>query len=265
MEKVPTSPAPTYMSFDEKDPKRKAQVLTQDDGVDDLPPSYIAASGENTKGSLVLELSSKWSTLNSTYSLRSGQVLYRTDTSSSWCSPNVTTIEKIQPSSGSVDRFSTLARLSYKAFSPTRIEMDGQTQDIYSIMTKASPWSFSSWSRFGRDRVVTLPDGRRARWSLGCSVCILSLEDEASTPLAAFHRHRSGFFNKNNRRPASLEIFAAAFNPTSTNTEWKDGVLTSTQGRMLDFIFVTWLYVEKIRKEREEQAKRAARSGGGGP
>jgi hypothetical protein len=41
------------------------------------------------------------------------------------------------------------------------------------------------------------------------------------------------------------------------NTGWRNGVFTNNQRRMLDFIFLTWLYVEKIRKEREEAAKRS--------
>ncbi|KAH8822351.1 hypothetical protein DL96DRAFT_1620803 [Flagelloscypha sp. PMI_526] len=141
MEKARTPPTATLESFDEKDSKHAAQFL-EDDNLDDLPPSYLAASERSEKDSLTLELSSNWSTLNSTYSLRSGLPIYRTDTLNSLVAPRITTIEKIQSSCGPEDRFYTLARIKYHTFSPTQIEMN---------------------------------NGRRARWSLGRRVCIVRL------------------------------------------------------------------------------------------
>jgi hypothetical protein len=95
MEKAPTSPMPIRSSFDEMGCRHMSQFQMKDDEVDDLPPTFLA---DSTRDSLVMESSSNWSTLNSTFSLHSGEPLYRTTTSKSWGAPSVTKIEKIESS-----------------------------------------------------------------------------------------------------------------------------------------------------------------------
>lgn len=67
----------------------------------------------------------------------------------------------------------------------------------------------------------------------------LVTNDGSKTPIAYFHQKRYGVFGK--KRPAFLEI-------------------TPAGGHMIDVIVYTFVYIEKIRKDKE----RAARSNGGG-
>lgn len=57
-------------------------------------------------------------------------------------------------------------------------------------------------------------------------------------------------FKSRPRRQAALEILSAAFE-TGVSSERRDGVLSEIQRKLVDFILVTFLYVERIRKSRE--------------
>jgi len=62
----------------------------------------------------------------------------------------------------------------------------------------------------------------------------LFVNDPAKTPVAFFHRRHFGIIGK--ARPASLEIFEAG-------------------KEMVDFIVVTGVYMEKLRKDKERAAR----------
>ena len=71
----------------------------------------------------------------------------------------------------------------------------------------------------------------------------LYTKDASKTLVAAFHRRRLGIIG--DARPASLEI--------------------CPQGQhMVDLIVVTFIFVEKLRSDKE-RLRRSARAGGGGP
>ena len=111
-----------------------------------------------------------------------------------------------------------------------------------------------------RKRTFTGPDGRRYRWDmsyrnvvvsvniwfrLGCVISFvvwqLSLDDASRTEVARHHRATLGIIGK--RRSASLDIAPQA-------------------ERMLDLVILTFIYVEKLRMDKEKRQRRAA---GGGP
>lgn len=71
----------------------------------------------------------------------------------------------------------------------------------------------------------------------------LSLDDALPTEIARYHRATLGIIGK--RRSAYLEIAPQA-------------------EHMLDLIILTFIYVEKLRKD-SEQRRRAAAASGGGP
>jgi len=87
------------------------------------------------------------------------------------------------------------------------------------------------WGCLGRHRAFTGPDDLEYQWILGRRVPELVRRDAARTPVARFHIWRRGFFGKAPRR-ASLEIFPEGMH-------------------MVDLIFVTFVYIQKIRDEAE--------------
>ncbi|KAG6372429.1 hypothetical protein JVT61DRAFT_7526 [Boletus reticuloceps] len=96
---------------------------------------------------------------------------------------------------------------------------------------------------FGKKRTFTGPDGRRYRWDMYRRDVVLSVDDASRTEIARYHRATLGIIGK--RRSASLEIAPHA-------------------EHMLDLIVLTFIYVEKLRMDKERQ-RRAAASSGGGP
>ncbi|KAH8822349.1 hypothetical protein DL96DRAFT_1620798 [Flagelloscypha sp. PMI_526] len=190
------------------------------------------------------------STLNATYSLASGQAIYKVETPREWLAPKATVIQRVKAGSGPVDEFETIATIHHNTLGPSIFEFGngngGDRIQSTVLMTKPPAFAKGSWSAFGRDRILKLPDGREARWSLGSRVCSLALNDGRKTPLALFHQPT--------KRPGSLEIFAEVFNAGSS-TDYQQGILTESQRRIVDFILVTFLYVERIRMAREEAAE----------
>ncbi|KAH8822341.1 hypothetical protein DL96DRAFT_1620780 [Flagelloscypha sp. PMI_526] len=195
-----------------------------------------------------------FSTLNATYSLPSGQVIYKTETPREWFAPDHTLIQRVKSGSGPIDEFETIASIHYKAFGASTIQFGEEKILSSALMTKESAFTKSNWSFYGRDRLLTLPDGTRARWSLGVRACALVSADENKTPLAAFHRRRRRSKKPPTRR-FEFEIFPAALS-VGDSTEYQDGVLTASQRQTVEFILITWLYVEKIRRRREKAARR---------
>lgn len=109
--------------------------------------------------------------------------------------------------------------------------------------------SHFQWSRWNRVRLEADRESLQGNFvpasplslSNWCLSWQLFLNDSSNTPVAVFHRRRLGIFRE--RRPASLEIFPEG-------------------QRIIDLILVTFIYVEKLRDERE---KAAQSSHGGGP
>ncbi|THU79388.1 hypothetical protein K435DRAFT_697847, partial [Dendrothele bispora CBS 962.96] len=86
--------------------------------------------------------------------------------------------------------------------------------------------------------VFKASDGVEYKWVLGAWVPSLRTNDAMKTPVATFHRRKYGIFSKS--EPAYLEIHPAG-------------------EHMLDELFITFIFVERIRKEKERAAQSSSR------
>ncbi|THV01016.1 hypothetical protein K435DRAFT_656014 [Dendrothele bispora CBS 962.96] len=80
-----------------------------------------------------------------------------------------------------------------------------------------------------RERVFTASDGAEYKWVLGLTTSELFINTSPATPIAKFHGRKSGILNPNRVR-AHLEIYPAG-------------------QHIADEIFLTFVYVEKIRRQ----------------
>ncbi|KAJ3502817.1 hypothetical protein NLJ89_g8718 [Agrocybe chaxingu] len=106
------------------------------------------------------------------------------------------------------------------------------------------------WGWYGSNRIFTGSDGKEYRWKMGSSVSELFLHDTAKdttkhdskthVPLlvARFHDPQVSMYQK--RRPASLEIFPVG-------------------EHMVELILITFIYIEKMRTDRQNSAVRSTR------
>ncbi|KAH8822321.1 hypothetical protein DL96DRAFT_1559955 [Flagelloscypha sp. PMI_526] len=219
---------PIILSKSEKE-KREDDILTSDsDSVEDLP-SFAAATAQGA--SLIYEVFSLQkipSTLNATYSLRSGQVIYKTETPRDWLAPDHTLIQRIKSDSGPIDEFETIAIIHHKAIGASTFQFGEEKILSSALITKESAFTKSHWSFYGRDRLLTLPDGTRARWLLGIRACALISDDENKTPLAIYHRRHILSDRAKKSHPNCFEIFPAALS-VGESAEYQDGILTDDQ------------------------------------
>ncbi|KAF9265950.1 hypothetical protein L218DRAFT_986112 [Marasmius fiardii PR-910] len=134
--------------------------------------------------------------------------------------------------------FEYLAQIDWRFFASSRFRFgDGGEIEAKELFRK------EGWGPYGRHRVFMAKDGREYKWYLRYWYSELTLNNEEKTPVAKFHRKyiTKCFIGKGT--PAYLEILPAG-------------------EHMVDEIFTTFIYIEKLRKEKE----RAARpNGGGGP
>ncbi|TFK24618.1 hypothetical protein FA15DRAFT_687387 [Coprinopsis marcescibilis] len=191
---------------------------------------------------LVLTTSRPWHT---NYCTEEGQVIYKVD--SPWKLVNRSaTIDKIMPNNPELDnansepimqdQFTRIAKVDYRAIEPSsKITFQNTTKRVDSFFRKGK----MNWKGHGSDRMFTAPDGKEYRWVLGSLKSELFLNDEAKTPVAKYHLKHYGIIK--DVRPASLEIFPSG-------------------EHIVDHIIVTFVYLEKLRKERQD----AAHSNGGG-
>ncbi|KAH7880115.1 uncharacterized protein C8R40DRAFT_1166311 [Lentinula edodes] len=94
------------------------------------------------------------------------------------------------------------------------------------------PFRKEGWGFWGPHRVFTGEDGQEYRWNFGRTHPQLVLNDVSKMLVATFHQER--LFSKNNT--ARLEIF-------------------SPGQHMIDEIFVTFTYIERLRRAKERSAK----------
>ncbi|KZP21156.1 hypothetical protein FIBSPDRAFT_1044321 [Athelia psychrophila] len=188
---------------------------------------------------------------NTNFCDEAGQVLYKSDTPGSCLSCNRTTkISKAAPyekqayekqddrstTDGGSDHFDDLAAIEWHTLGSSVLTYGGLERPMKEFMP--------SKGIFAQHRVFTAPgDGRSFRWTLGTCTSSLVLDDGSKTPVAQSHRSNSGVLGK--PRQARLEIFAGF-------------------EHLVDVILVGYVFVEKLRKERECAAKSGAAGGGGG-
>ncbi|KAK0234910.1 hypothetical protein EDD85DRAFT_61092 [Armillaria nabsnona] len=195
--------------------------------------------------------------LNNSYANESGQVIYKVSTPNKF-SNCVTTVSRIVPSDyepprvednelGSLqkaqseevdfkDRFAPLGYIDWKVFASSVLRFNGTEVKAIEYLKK------QGWGWYGRHRVFKGPDGKEYKWILGASVSKLVLNDGSETLIAKFHIRKYGVFNAAKARPAYLEILPEG-------------------EHMVDVIFFTFVYIEKIRKEQERAAQSSAAAG----
>ncbi|KAL0577675.1 hypothetical protein V5O48_004323 [Marasmius crinis-equi] len=135
--------------------------------------------------------------------------------------------------------FEYIAQIDWCVFASSRLRFgDGGQVEAKEFFRK------EGCGPYGRHRIFTGRDGREYKWYLRWWYSELVRNNEAKTPVAIFHpKSFKSLFTKN-CVPAHLEIFP-------------DGE------HMVDEIFTTFVYIEKLRKEKERAARH--RGGGGGP
>ncbi|SJL09014.1 uncharacterized protein ARMOST_12390 [Armillaria ostoyae] len=193
-------------------------------------------------------------TLNNSYANESGQVIYKVSTPHKFSGRVTTTVSRIVPSdyeppreedselgnhksarSEEVDfkdRFAPLGYIDWKTFVSSVMRYNGTEVKATKYLKK------HGWGWYGRNRVFKGPDGKEYKWILRASSKLV-LNDGSETLIAKFHTRKYGLFSPAEARPAYLEILPEG-------------------EHMVDVIFFTFIYVEKIRKEEERAAQSSA-------
>lgn len=174
---------------------------------------------------------------NTVISNEQGQIIYKTNTPFKLFGVRTTTIQKIRPNddqSHMQDQFDILGEIEWHALASSKFRFRGTEVETKEFIPKKGLW--------GRKRVFTGPDGRPYRWDLKRRVVVLSRDDGGRTEVARFHRATLGIIGR--KRKARLEV-------------------SPELAHMMDTVIMTFIYVEKLRRDKEEASKNAAASGGG--
>jgi len=171
---------------------------------------------------------------NSNFCNAEGQIIYKSKTPGSILTPKrQTIIGKIIPNQSPedmTDRFGYLAAIAWRTIGSSLLAYGGSDSSLKDFMPAKGI--------FAQHRVFTAPgDGRSFQWTLGLWMSMLNLHDDPRTPVARGHRSNTGIFGK--PRQARLEIFPGF-------------------EHLADIILVTYIFVEKLRKERERTTEGAA-------
>ncbi|KAG5637189.1 hypothetical protein H0H81_005446 [Sphagnurus paluster] len=174
------------------------------------------------------------SPLHSTFSNEEGQVLYKVETPVMSLSARTSTISCVVPSTSGPDSttsmqdtFALLGQVEHNRFSSSVMRFGGNEFKTKDYFRK------EGLGPYGRHRVFTASDGREYKWLLQDSKSKLITNDEAKTLVASFHVKHFGIIGK--ARPASLEIFPPG-------------------EHIVQEILITFIYIEKIRKDKEAAA-----------
>jgi len=173
--------------------------------------------------------------------------------------------EEIEP--GMQDQFAELAQIEFRRFTSSTLRWFGLNK-LGRGQVKTS--EYISYRGLNRNwRYFTGPDDRKYKWHLGLTVCRLYLESDPQTPIARYHRYKSGILPGDRPRCGFLEIFL--LRPTQMTSEpldnnidlsdyvdheLEDSLQREISPELLDTILVTFIYVEKLRREREQAAKK---------
>ncbi|KAG2133769.1 hypothetical protein DEU56DRAFT_738825 [Suillus clintonianus] len=165
------------------------------------------------------------------------------------------------------DRFEQLAQIEFHKFQTSRIRWFGLNRLGQGEVSTKEFIPSRGISR--RSRTFTGPDDRVYRWHLGMRVCKLYRESDPDKPVAQYHRYSLGLLSGKRPRCGFLDINLPKPNQghsdEHTDTDnYTDHELESTlediiSPELLDTIIVTFIYVEKLRREREKAWKKDIR------
>ncbi|OAX31351.1 hypothetical protein K503DRAFT_95332 [Rhizopogon vinicolor AM-OR11-026] len=156
-----------------------------------------------------------------------GQIIYKTDTPFRFCT-RITTIYKIKPNTGwsRRDQFDVVGEIEWHKLTSSRFHFGG---------TEVATKKFIPSRGFtGRKRIFTGPDGHSYRWDLKSNIVV---KNWSQTELARSHRKTLGIIGR--KRKAMLEV-------------------SPEVAHMMDTVIMTFIYVEKLRMDKEEAANNAA-------
>jgi len=182
---------------------------------------------------MLLTLSSE-SVRNTTFTNESGQVLYKTSHPFKLGTMGTTTIQKIVPNTDPLDmrdKFDAMGEIEWRLFGSSTFRTKGEEMQSNHFIPRHGIT--------GRKRTFTGPDGLPYRWDMLFDVVVLSRDDGSKSEVARYHRGSFGIIGP--RKKPCLDV-----DPDVTH--------------MLDLIVLTFVYVEKLRMDKE----RAARNSGGG-
>ncbi|EGN95739.1 hypothetical protein SERLA73DRAFT_186926 [Serpula lacrymans var. lacrymans S7.3] len=157
-----------------------------------------------------------------------GQVIYKIDTPWS-LTARTTTIRKIRPSSSPLsmrDDFEVVAEIDWHSWTSSKFRFNGNQVRSEDYIPS------TGFTR--RKRTFIGPDGRKYKWTLGRRTPSLELGD---IPVARFHKRSLGVIGQSH--PPYLEIYPAG-------------------EHIVDAIVLTFIYVEKLRKDGQRAAAASA-------
>ncbi|KAJ3520937.1 hypothetical protein NMY22_g12523 [Coprinellus aureogranulatus] len=203
-----------------------------------LSPSWLPAS-TNTPLRLRALIITTGDPYNSNYCTEEGQVIYKVVSPFKLFQTRKATIDKVAPSDPEdmQDHFERIGEVVFHIFSPSIITFNNVSQSVNKFFRKKIVLL-----NLGSNRIFTGPDGKEYYWKLANTKPVLYTNDGTDTRVAKVHSKHYGIIGT--ARPATLEIFPAG-------------------EHMVDLIVVTLVYIEKLRRERE-QARRSHGGGGAG-
>ncbi|KDQ23063.1 hypothetical protein PLEOSDRAFT_1068135 [Pleurotus ostreatus PC15] len=175
---------------------------------------------------------------NCTLALEDGQAIYKITTPFK-VTGRVTTILRVVPSAKDKhddadldarlqDKFAHLAEIEWQYIKSSRLRFRGDDIDTGTLFRKFG------LGPYGRHRAFTAPDGREYVWKMGMWASELYVNDGSDTTVACFHGSSIGFLSPT--RDAYLEIYP--------------------EGRHIkDVIVMTFIYVEKLRRDKKQAAQ----------
>ncbi|KAG1847325.1 hypothetical protein DFJ58DRAFT_663385, partial [Suillus subalutaceus] len=154
-----------------------------------------------------------------------GQIIYKTETpfGVGLAGFHTTTIQKIKPNDGQHhmhDQFDVLGEIEWHSFTSSKFRYGGTEVETKEFIPRRG--------LLGRKRIFTGPDSRPYRWDLKPR---LSRDDASRMEVARFHRATLGIVGR--KRKAMLEV-------------------SPEVAHMMDTIIMTFIYVEKLRKDKEK-------------
>ncbi|PPQ99178.1 hypothetical protein CVT24_009269 [Panaeolus cyanescens] len=135
-------------------------------------------------------------------------------------------------------KYDTVAEFEFHRWDKDLLNINGTTYQAHEFFSKQTPQPAGTTNsdtaiKLGSDRIFRGTDGQEYKWTLGKKCSQLYLNSGGKQLIAAFHPRKHGLLGIRARTPPYLEI-------------------TPLGMEMMDLVFCTFIYVEKIRSEREQ-------------
>ncbi|KIJ68925.1 hypothetical protein HYDPIDRAFT_79971 [Hydnomerulius pinastri MD-312] len=175
------------------------------------------------------------------------------------------------------DGFKRLAEIEWHKIAPSRLRWFGGAAGSGLSVGEVDASDFiPPRGILRRERVFTAPDGGTYRWDLGMLVCTLYREDGRSSkiPIARYHRRKIftlPFINTSDKGYLEISMprfrapredksfFSDSFSEFGSSTSNSSNFEVQIEAQdaevdagMLDLLIFTYVYVEKLRKDREQ-------------